>query len=63
MDSCGHLLGNGWPLGSLVCGVSCVFVTFSCSVRGQVWYVIVSIPDLCFLRYFHITRANCQAKI
>ena len=25
----------------------CVFVTFPCGVLGQVWYLIVSIPDLC----------------
>ena len=28
-----------------------VFVTFP---RGQAWYLIVSIPDLCRLSYFHI---------
>ena len=39
----------------------CVFVTFNCSVSGQVWswywwgYLIVSIPDLCLLLYL-ITR-------
>ena len=27
---------------------SCVFVTFPCGVLGQVWYFIVSIPDLAF---------------
>ena len=31
---------------------SCVFVTFPCGVLGQVWYLIVSIPDLCLLTYF-----------
>ena len=25
---CGHLLGKGWPLLALACGVSCKFVTF-----------------------------------
>ena len=30
---------------------SCVFVTFPCGVLGQVWYLIVSIPDLCLLTY------------
>ena len=30
----------------------CVFVTFPCGVLGQVWYFIVSIPDLCLLTYF-----------
>ena len=27
----------------------CVFVAFQCDVLGQVWYLIVSIPDLCLL--------------
>ena len=31
---------------------SCVFVTFPYGVFGQVWYLIVSIPDLCLLPYF-----------
>ena len=31
---------------------SCLFVTFSYCVLGQVWYLIVSIPDLCLLSYF-----------
>ena len=31
---------------------SCVFVTFPCGVLGQVWYLIVSISDLCLLSYF-----------
>ena len=30
----------------------CLFVTFPCGVPGQVWYLIVSVPDLCFLPYF-----------
>ena len=33
---------------------SCVFVTFPCGVLGRVWYLIVSIPDLCLLTYFNI---------
>ena len=33
-------------LGSLVCDVSLRFVTFPYGVLGQVWYLIVSIPDL-----------------
>ena len=36
---------------ALVCGVYCEFVTFPL-VLGQVWYLIVSIPDLCTLTYF-----------
>ena len=33
---------------------NCVFVTFSCGILCQVWYLIVSIPDLCRLSYFNI---------
>ena len=28
---------------------SCVIVTFACGVLGQVWYLIVWIPEFCFL--------------
>ena len=31
---------------------NCVFVTFPCGILGQVWYLIVSIPDLWPLSYF-----------
>ena len=31
---------------------SCVFVTFQRGVLGQVWYLIVTIPDHCLLHYF-----------
>ena len=31
---------------------NCVFVTFPCGILAQVWYLIVSIPDLCPLSYF-----------
>ena len=27
----------------------CAFVTFRCGILGQVWYLIVSIADLCHL--------------
>ena len=27
-------------------------VTFPCGILGQVWYLIVSFPDLCLLSYF-----------
>ena len=30
-----------------------VFVTFPCGILGQVWYLIVSIPDLFRLSYFY----------
>ena len=31
---------------------NCGFVTFPIGILGQVWYLIVSIPDLCALTYF-----------
>ena len=31
---------------------NCVFVTIACGILIQVWYSIVSIPDLCSLSYF-----------
>ena len=33
----------------------CDFVTFPCGNLGQVWYLIVLIPDLCRLFYFSCT--------
>ena len=33
---------------------NCVFVTFACGILGQVWYLIVSIPDLCRLSNFEL---------
>ena len=33
--------------------VYCDFVTFPFGILGQVWYLIVSIPDPCFLSYFY----------
>ena len=30
---------------------NCVFGTFPCGILGQVWYLILSIPDLCPLSY------------
>ena len=32
---------------------NCVLVSFPYDIQGQVWYLIVSIPDLCHLSYFH----------
>ena len=37
---------------ALVCDVYCEFVTFPFGILGQVWFLIVSIPDPCFLSYF-----------
>ena len=32
--------------------LSSVLDLFPCGVLGQVWYLIVSIPDLCLLTYY-----------
>ena len=37
---------------------SCVFVTFPYDILGQVRYLIVSIPDPCFLSYFYRLLMN-----
>ena len=42
---------------ALMCDIFCIFVTFPCGVLDQVWYLLVSIPDLCLLTYF------CHDKI
>ena len=43
---------------ALVGHVYCIFVTFPCCILGQVWYLIVSFPDLCILSYFDISCEN-----
>ena len=35
-----------------------VFITFPCGVLGQVWYLIVSISDLCLPPYFKTKRSH-----
>ena len=47
---------------ALVCYVYCDFVTFPFGIMGQVWYLIVSIPDPCCLSYFN-TYAKIQKKL
>ena len=37
---------------ALVGDVDCMFVTLPCGILDQVWYLIVSFPDLCRLSYF-----------
>ena len=32
--------------------VYCIFVTFPCGILGQLWYLIVSFPDICCLSNF-----------
>ena len=42
-----------------ICGVYCDFVTFPFGILGQVWYLIVSIPDPCCLSYFLYDISGC----
>ena len=51
LQHCGHLLGKGWSIGSLVCDVFLYFCHFPIGVLVTVWYLIASIPDLCHLPY------------
>ena len=37
---------------ALVCDVYCDFVSFPFGILGQVWFLVVSIPDPCCLSYF-----------
>ena len=62
---CGHLLGKGWPLGSRLWCLLWV-CHFPIGILGQVWYLIVSIPDLCNLITLFFTCdsgvAHCQSQ-
>ena len=44
--------GKGLTSWFLFVMLNCVFVTFPCGILDQVWYLIVSIPDLCRLLAF-----------
>ena len=48
--------GKGLASWLLFVMFNCVFVTFPCGILGQVWYLIVSIPDLCRISYFNNNR-------
>ena len=39
----------------LVGEVYCIFVTFSCGILGQEWYLIVFFSDLSHLSYFNVS--------
>ena len=51
---------EGADLLALVGDVYCNFVTFPCCILGQVWYLIVSLPDLCHLSYFYFKISECE---
>ena len=44
--------GKGRTYWLLFVMFNCDFVTFPCGILGQVWFLIVSIPDLYRLSYF-----------
>ena len=46
---------------ALVCDVHCDCVTFQLSILGQVWFLIVSIPDHCCLSYFHLIALDPES--
>ena len=46
--------GKGLTSWLLFAMFNCVFVTFPCGILGQVWYLIVSFPDLCRHSYIDI---------
>ena len=60
MLSCLYIAALWSPAGKvltswlLIVMLNCVFVTFPCGILGPVWYLIVSIPDLCHLSYFNL---------
>ena len=45
--------GKGLTSWLLFVMFNCVFDTFPCDLLGQVWYLIVSIPDRCRLSYLN----------
>ena len=55
--------GKGLTSWLLFVMFNCVFVTFPCGILGQVWYLIVSIPDLCHLSYFERTQNSLAVRL
>ena len=49
--------GERTDLLALVGDIYCFFVTFPRGILGQVWYLIVSFPELCRLSYFSLCIA------
>ena len=39
------------------------FVSFPCGILYQMWYLIVSIPDLCYLYSFEMFRIFLQVRV
>ena len=51
--------GKGLTSWLLFVKYNCIFNTFPCGILGQMWYFIVSIPDLCRLSYFYVRPNMC----
>ena len=45
---------------ALVCGVLLRVCHFPIGILGQVWYLFVSIPELCTLTYFTLIAFKCR---
>ena len=45
-------VGKGLSSWLLFVMFDCVLINLPCDILGQVWYLIVSIPDLCHLSTF-----------
>ena len=56
----GSPAGKGLTAWLLFVMFNCVIATFPCGILGQVWYLIVSIPDLCHLCYY---KSKVKANI
>ena len=54
--------GKGLTAWLLFVMFNCVFVTFPCGILGQVWYLIVSIHDICLLTYFNAPPLKSEWK-
>ena len=54
---------EGAGLLALVCGALLWICRFPIGVLGQVWSLIVSIPDLCTFTYFNLLRISIEFLI
>ena len=58
---CSHVV-TYWERANHLALLCVIFVTFMYGVLGQVWYLTVSIPDLCLLTYL-VGTVSEQANI
>ena len=60
LQPCDYLMGRAEYLALLCVGCSCVCVILPYGVPGRLWYLIVSIPDLCLPLYFYASYLKMQ---